>query len=239
MPVLMLKFKDISLGKFQVEKEKSLTIGRLADNDICIENLAVSGHHAKVEAVGEGYLLTDLQSKNGTFVNGKPVVSHWLMHGEAILIGKHTLSFELSGDELKNQPASYKMDQTMILDTQVYRNLISEHAKEVPNAKPQKCQETVGVLSFLTGRSGEFELRKKMIRIGKSETSDIVVTGLTVGQTAATISRRPKGYYLSYVGGMSKPKVNGESIRESVLLKDLDVIIVGSVKMQFFETDSR
>jgi pSer/pThr/pTyr-binding forkhead associated (FHA) protein len=128
------------------------------------------------------------------------------------------------------------MDQTMILDTKVYRNLMSEHVKEVPDPQSQKSQETSGFLSFLTGGSGEFELSKKMIRIGKSETSDIVVTGLTVGQAAATISRRPQGYYLSYVGGISKPKVNGESIKESVLLKDLDVIVVGSVKMQFFSS---
>jgi pSer/pThr/pTyr-binding forkhead associated (FHA) protein len=237
MPVLTLKFKDISQGEFQVEKGKTLSIGRLADNDICIENLAVSGHHAKVDAVGEGYLLTDLQSKNGTFVNGYPVVSHWLAHGETIQICKHTISFELTGNELKKQPShSCQMDQTMILDTKAYRNLMSEHVKETPDIQPQKTQETAGFLSFLTGGSGEFELSKKIIRIGKSETSDIVVTGLTVGQAAATISKRPLGYYLSYVGGISKPKVNGESIKESVLLKDLDVIVVGSIKMQFFSS---
>ncbi|MGD9974306.1 MAG: FHA domain-containing protein [Desulfatirhabdiaceae bacterium] len=236
MPVLTLKFKDISQGTFQVEKNKTLTIGRLADNDICIENLAVSGHHAKVDAVGDGYLLTDLQSKNGTFINGNSVVSHWLAHDDIILIGKHTLSFELTEEELKNRPASSQMDQTMILDTQMYRNLMSEHPGDARNADQKKTQETVGMLSFLSGGTGEFDLSKKMIRIGKSETSDIVVSGLTVGQTAATISRRPQGYYLSYVGGMSRPKVNGEPVKESVLLKDLDVIIIGSAKMQFFSS---
>jgi hypothetical protein len=76
------------------------------------------------------------------------------------------------------------------------------------------------------------ELTKKLTKIGKNASSDIVVSGLTVGQTAATISKRPDGYYLSYVGGMSKPKVNGETVRESAPLKQFDVIEIGSAKMQ-------
>jgi pSer/pThr/pTyr-binding forkhead associated (FHA) protein len=69
MPSLTLKFKENVIGRFPVLKGKSLTIGRRKDNDVVIDNLAVSGHHAKVDAVGDAFVLVDLQSKNGSFVN--------------------------------------------------------------------------------------------------------------------------------------------------------------------------
>jgi hypothetical protein len=71
------------------------------------------------------------------------------------------------------------------------------------------------------------------VKIGKSSTSDIVVGGMMMGKTAATISKRPQGYSISYVGGMAKPKVNGEVVKESVNLKEFDVIEIGGVKLQF------
>jgi len=77
------------------------------------------------------------------------------------------------------------------------------------------------------------EIKKKLFKIGKSVSSDLVVSGLMVGQTSATISKRPNGYSLSYVEGMSKPKVNGNAVKESVMLKEFDVIEIGSAKLQF------
>ena len=72
MPILTLKFKNNVIADYQLEKGKSLTIGRRGANDVVIENLAVSGHHAKIDSVGDGFVLTDLQSKNGCFVNEQP-----------------------------------------------------------------------------------------------------------------------------------------------------------------------
>ena len=73
----------------------------------------------------------------------------------------------------------------------------------------------------------------KDIKIGKDSSSDVIVTGFTVGKTAATISKRPNGYYLSYVGG-SKIKINNEILRDSAELNEFDVIEIGNVKLQFF-----
>ena len=93
MPKLTLKFKNNLIQTYNIAAGRSVTIGRLENNDIVIENLAVSGHHAKIDSVGDGYLLTDLQSKNGCFVNEKMVASHWLSHGDIVSIGKHMLQF--------------------------------------------------------------------------------------------------------------------------------------------------
>ncbi len=230
MPTLTLKFKDNKLGEFQIESGKSLTIGRKESNDISIENLAVSGHHAKVDAVGDDYLLTDLKSKNGSFVNKELVTTHWLQHGDKIIIGKHCLVFEY-GEGEKKPPAAAggNMDQTMVMDTDKYKDMLS---KAAPSAKKQ--QVATGVLSYLSGGEGEIELSKKLTKLGKASSSDIVIGGLMVGKTAATISKRPNGYSLAYVEGMTKPKVNGETVKDSVMLKEFDNIEIGSVKMQFF-----
>ncbi len=99
MPTLTLTFKDNTIATYRIEAGQSITIGRKASNDVPIENLAVSGHHAKIDSVGEGFLLTDLQSKNGSFVNQELVSSHWLKEGDSILIGKHTLIFTYDEDE--------------------------------------------------------------------------------------------------------------------------------------------
>lgn len=232
MPKLILKFKDTKIDEFLLEKGKNVTIGRRESNDIMIENLAVSGMHAKIDAIDKGYLLTDLKSKNGTFVNGQLIATHWLGHGDTISIGKHTLVFAyIEGEEREVVNGAGGMDRTMVMDTTKYRDMLSKSSGNAAGTIRKK--EIPGVLSFLAGGDGELEIKKKLIKIGKDASSDIVVKGLMVGKTAATISKRPKGYYLSYVSGMLKPKVNDVTVRESVLLKEFDIIELGSTKMQF------
>ncbi|MBU1052693.1 MAG: FHA domain-containing protein [Proteobacteria bacterium] len=235
MPTLTLKFKDNVISEYVLEKEKSINIGRREDNNIVIDNLAVSGHHAKIDSVGEGFLLTDLQSKNGSFVNEQYVSSHWLQHGDNITIGKHSLSFQYKDTETKPEAtASEDMDQTMVMDTDAYKSML---AKSTPNAASLQAAKTqitepAAMLSFISGGTGEIGLLKKLFKIGKASTNDIVVGGFLVGKVSTTISKRPSGYFLSHESG-SKPKVNGTAVSESVKLKDFDVIEIGSAKMRF------
>lgn len=231
MPKLVLKFKGTTIDDFLFDKGKSMTIGRRESNDIVIENLAVSGMHAKIDAVEKGYLLTDLKSKNGTFVNGQLIATHWLGHGDTVSIGKHTLVFAYTEGEEKPKASAGGMDKTMVMDTDKYRDMLSKSSGNA--AATIRKKEFTGVLSFLAGGDGELVIQKKLIKIGKDASSDIIAKGLMIGKTAATISKRPKGFYLSYVGGMAKPKVNDVAVKESVLLKEFDVIEIGSIKMQF------
>lgn len=237
MPILTLKFKENVIGEFPLEAGASITIGRKDSNDVPIENLAVSGHHAKVDSVGDGFLLTDLQSKNGSFVNNELVASHWLKHGDIITIGKHTLIFTYTEAEDHPAEAAGGMDATMVMDTDRYRDMLDQAVKATggPEAAAQvkKEKEQIGILSYLAGGEGEVELTKKLIKIGKDSSCDIVIGGMMMGKTAATISKRPQGYSLSYVGGMTKPKVNGETVKATVMLNDFDEIEFGAVKLQF------
>ncbi len=233
MPLLTLKFKDNVIQDFTLQKETSITIGRRNDNDIVIENLAVSGNHAKIDSAGEGFVLTDLQSKNGCFVNERLVTSHWLKHGDKINIGKHTLVFEYRQGEVQPPGPSGNMDKTMVMDTNKYRDMMSKSDSKSASPRMSKNVQSA-FLSYLSGGEGEVELSKKLIKIGKDSSCEIVVSGLGVGRTAATISKRPNGFYLSFVGGMSKIKVNNKIIKESVGLKEFDIIELGTAKMQFF-----
>ena len=232
MPILKLLFKENTIAVYRVAKGKSVTIGRKEDNDIQIENLAVSGHHAKIDSVGDGFLLTDLQSKNGSFVNDELVSSHWLQQGDSVTIGKHTLTFSYDDYEKKPDEGEGMMDQTMVMDTDTYRRMMGKSDQELAEAR-NIARDPVGILSYLAGGEGEIKLTNRITKIGKSPSSEIVVKGIMMGSTAVVISRRPKGYSLSYVDGMTKPKVNGEVVKESVDLKEFDIIDVGSAKFQF------
>jgi pSer/pThr/pTyr-binding forkhead associated (FHA) protein len=232
MPALTLKFKEKVIKEYRLEKGDTLTIGRKENNDVVIENLAVSGNHAKIDAVGDGFLLTDLQSKNGTFVDEQLITSHYMKHKDVIMIGKH--SFVFTYDEGEKQPDNQKladMDKTMVMDTDQHRAMLAKTSSGM-DSKALNGQP-IAVLSYLSGGEGEIELTKKLTKLGKASNNDIVVKGLTVGKTSATISIRPKGYYLSYVGGIAKPKINGKPEKDSVKLEEFDTIEIGSIKMQF------
>jgi pSer/pThr/pTyr-binding forkhead associated (FHA) protein len=230
MPTLTVKFKDTDQGEYPLEQGKSLTIGRKEASDVVIDNMAVSGTHAKIDSLEEGFLLTDLKSKNGTFVNGKLITSHWLKKGDVIAIGKHDLVFNLAEGEAP-PPEQEAVEKTMVLDTNQYRDMLD---KSAPQAAAQaEKKEPIGVLSFLKGGKGEVEFKKKLIKIGKDPSCDVVVGGFMVAKVAATISKRPTGFYLNFVEGMTKPSVNGKTVKDSAPLKEFDIIEIGSSKMEF------
>lgn len=240
MPTLTLQFKDANLSEHTLEKGSSLIIGRRETNNIVIDNLAVSGAHAKVDMLDDGCLLTDLQSKNGTFINGKMVNSHWLRPGDVITIGKHSLVFKLApGEEAPAEQQAEAMDnKTMVLDTNDYRAMLDKNTANSPAAAPAAAKkEPLGVLSYLKGGEGEVPLTKKLVKLGKDISNDIVVGGFLMGSTAATISRRPNGYVLSFVEGMTKPKVNGTAVKDMVVLREFDKIELGSALLELIIKD--
>jgi len=236
MPRLVLTFNDQVIKEYPFLKE-SVTIGRNSDNAIVIDNLAVSGYHARIDKTGSDYILTDLQSTNGTFVKDKKVVTHRLSHGDDIAIGKHAILFVATEqkEDAEDETKQIDLDKTMMLDTAKQRELLSKQKIEVV---PQKRPKKLGVLSFIDGSGLEdIELTKKLTKIGKADSSEIRLTGLFMAGTAATISRRPSGYTISYAGGVTKLRVNGEVIKDYVPLKDFDTIEVGSFKFQFYERE--
>lgn len=239
MARLILMFNKQVIKEYPFLKD-SVTIGRNEENAIVIDNPAVSSYHARIDKAGEDFLLTDLQSTNGTFVNDHKIVSHKLSHGDNVIIGKHVILFvaaEKGKAEEEDKDKKMDLSKTMMLDTAKQRELL---AKQKAGAQAQKAVEKVGVISFLGGSDlGEIELTKKLTKIGKADHSEVKLSGFFMGETAATISRRPSGYTITFAGGMTKLKVNNQVVKESesVALNEGDMIELGSYKFQFYQKD--
>ncbi len=231
MALITLKFKDLPLKEFELAGE-SKTIGREPGNDIIVENLLVSGYHARIDAAGKEYVLTDLQSKNGTFVNGERVTSTKLKNGDQILIGKHTLVFTLDAAEIQEAPKL--TEETMFIEVAQGVSEPSAPDRQTPDlASTAVSAERPAVLAFVSGGSDEFEIKKKLVKLGKGEEADIYIGGLFTPKVAATISRRPTGYHLSPTG-RGKVKVNDMQIKGSHRLKEFDTIEIGPARLQFY-----
>ena len=258
MPILTLQHENKPLREYELQKGSSISIGRHETNEVVIDDPAVSGHHAKIDSLGDRFVLTDLQSKNGSFVNEQLVNSHWLKHEDVITIGGYTLVF-YSHEEIQEHPDDADaFDETQILNsTQRRRMMIKSNPTksinvvrfwdqspnrgkvrdvepEVPGSRARrKKTKPNGFLIFLEGGSGQFELKRKITTIGKDPTSDIVVKGMLIDPTAATINKTSKGFNFNYIGGRPKPKVNDKPVKKSTRLNDQDIIEIGSVKLQF------
>ena len=221
---LILSLNSSVLGEFPLNKER-ITLGRKPENDIQVDNLAVSGQHAAIITILSDSFLEDLDSTNGTFVNGKLVKKHALKNGDIISIGKHELKYV-------NDEASSEED---FEKTMVIRPGMASHAAAAakadtaaPTDKPFEAavegELPLGKIQVLSGPGAgkELELRKALITLGRP------------GVQVAVITRRPQGYFITHVEG-SQPIVNGQSIgAQAHSLQDHDVIELAGVKMEFF-----
>src|SRR5262249_47248805 len=123
------------LKEVAVSQNAVITIGRLPDNVVQIDNLAVSGHHAKVYWEGEHYVIEDNGSLNGTYVNNQRITKHPLKDGDSATIGKHTVAFKdewhedgeaHAATQQKAGPAVPQMQSTMVLDTKKAKELMAQ-----------------------------------------------------------------------------------------------------------------
>jgi len=113
MARLILSLDNQVLAEYNMTKER-YTVGRLPDNDVRIDNPAVSGHHSLIINILNDSFLEDLNSTNGTYVNGKLIKKHALQHGDVITIGHHQLRF---ADQQVNEPEQDEFEKTMVIPT--------------------------------------------------------------------------------------------------------------------------
>lgn len=229
MPKLLLKFnaaviKEINFGK------DSLTVGRKSDNDIVIDNPAISGHHCRLSKEGGGYFIEDLESTNGTFVNEKRIKKSGLHNDDVVTLAKHALVF-LNEAETAATPPS---DATMVLTPEKQAEL---SAAANAAAKPAGPEQT-GWLRVLQGVVGasEYELKGMSTYIGKSDRVQVQIKGAglfgSAPEVAASIHRKSEGYVLVAVTD-GYPTVNNAKVAGSVVLKEGDLIVCGATTMQF------
>ena len=111
MARLILSLDNQVLAEYNMTKER-YTIGRLPDNDVRIDNPAVSGHHSLIINILNDSFLEDLNSTNGTYVNGKLIKKHALQNGDVITIGHHQLRFS---DQQAEEPEQDEFEKTMVI----------------------------------------------------------------------------------------------------------------------------
>lgn len=222
------KVTEVPLNKERV------TIGRHADNDISLNDKAVSGHHAVVITILQDSFLEDLDSTNGTQVNGKQIAKHPLSHGDVISMGRNSLKYEGEG-----QGGDDDFEKTMILkpsqfgaafEQQVNKAVAPSSTAAATSAAPASGAPVKPVLGKLRVASGpnqgkELELSKALTTIGKP------------GVQVAAITRRADGYYIVHVGaqtGAKRPLVNGAEIdSQARKLNHDDVIELAGTRMAF------
>jgi pSer/pThr/pTyr-binding forkhead associated (FHA) protein len=229
MAKLILQFKGAFIKEYEIDKP-SIRIGRREGNDIKIDNLAVSGNHAKIQKVDNSYIIVDLKSTNGTFVNRKKVVQAKLRHKDEITIGKHTLIFEdetQAGLEEEHGEVT-EPGETIFVPAE-------EETKGMGRVPTTEEIEKIATVSIIGETSGPSEIRliKKLTIIGKRDDADIRLKGVFAPKTAAFINKKPSGYSIIPSEEKIHIKINGETISRQTELSDGDVIEIGSLKMVF------
>lgn len=236
MSKLVLSMNGAVQGEYELDKER-VTIGRKPENDIQIDNLAVSGKHSLIITILDDSFLEDLGSTNGTYVNGKLIKKHALKDGDVIAIGKHELKYvnenaTADDDEfektmiIKPGSASAAVAAAQAAEKAGAAAAASEEAAAKGSAGPGGMP--LGRLTVLNGpiAGKELDLTKALITLGKP------------GTQVAVISRRPQGYFLTHIesdgDGKRYPLVNGEPIGpKAYALKDNDMIELAGIKMEF------
>ena len=141
--ILPVSYRNMVLQAYPISVGKTVTIGRNDSNDIVIDNMAVSGTHARIDSVSATFIVTDLESTNGTFVNEELISSHGLRNNDVILIGKHELLFDRSDLEQKTtgQNEETPGDKTCHLDTAEYRELINKTTGKTAASSPKAAAQ--------------------------------------------------------------------------------------------------
>ena len=221
MGKLVVSLDGVVIKEVQITKDKT-TLGRRPYNDIVIDNLAVSGEHAVLQMVGADVFIEDLNSTNGTYINGKAVKKQLLTHNDTVEIGKYKIKF------LVDEGADY--ERTMIL----------RPGTRPPPSAPMASTPAYGSSNFggLATVAAPAAIR---VLNGAAAGREVVLTKVvtTVGKPGvqvASITKRPGGYVLAHVEGANQPTVNGNAVvGETVQLKNGDVIELAGTQMQFVQ----
>jgi len=243
MPKLILSMDGLVLKEIPLDKER-ISIGRKQNNDVQIDNLAISGQHAVITTILDDAFLEDLNSTNGTYVNGQPIKKHVLHANDIVELGKYRLKF--IADSVQSTLSASDFVDTAALDpvvappeadftitqgvgkqsTATHTQLLSPELRKASQLLTEGAgADRIGVIQVLSGANvgRELVLTKSLTTLGKP------------GQQVVVITRRPHGYFITHVEGASFPLVNGRALdAQARLLNDHDVVEIAGVKMEFF-----
>ena len=221
MPKMIVSIDEVVIKEVQLTKDRT-TLGRRPYNDIVIDNLAVSGEHAVILMAGSDVFLEDLNSTNGTYVNGKAVKKQQLKHGDGVEIGKYKIKFVADG-------VVENFDKTMVVQA---RPAFAAPPQALNSGFAASAGDSLGLGAFhaaikvLSGAASgrEVPLTKVVTTIGKP------------GVAVAAITRRQHGFVVHHVEGAGNPTLNGSPIgADPVPLKNGDLVELAGTQMQFVQ----
>ena len=221
MGKLVVSLDGVVIKEVQITKDKT-TLGRRPYNDIVIDNLAVSGEHAVLQMVGADVFIEDLNSTNGTYINGKAVKKQLLAHNDTVEVGKYKIKFMVDDG------------------TDYEKTMIMKPGSMAPAAGGYTSGRASG-FGGLGGAAGSIGPATIRVMNGAAAGREVVLTKVvtTVGKPGvqvASITKRPTGYVLAHVEGSSRPTVNSAPlVGETVSLKNGDVIELAGTQMQFVQ----
>ena len=258
MARLILSLDSQVMAEYNMSKER-YTIGRLPDNDVRIDNPAVSGHHSLIINILNDSFLEDLNSTNGTYVNGKLIKKHALQHGDVITIGHHQLRF---ADQQTSDAEQDEFEKTMVIPAG--QQNIAQLAKaeeaaaaaaaaeavdakvdvsvKMPEPEPPAHTSTAAGVDASTAPnalpSAKLQVLSGAFAGRELELTKALTTLGRPGVQVAAITRRPEGYFVVHVESGEEgdyPLVNGQPIgAQARKLSDNDVLQLAGVKMGFF-----
>lgn len=219
MPKMIVSIDGVVIKEVQLTKEKT-SLGRRPYNDIVIDNLAVSGEHAVVHMVATEAFLEDLNSTNGTYLNGKTVKKQLLQNGDIVEIGKYQIRFV-------SDAQSDGFEKTMMIKGGVTPSASGGRTGMAQLPVTNGDDLLHAVIKVLSGAAAgrEVPLTKVVTTIGRP------------GVAVAAITRRQRGFFVHHVEGAGNPALNGSPIgADPVPLKNGDVIVLAGTQMQFVQT---
>ncbi len=263
MAKFLLRFGDVVMKEIPIEGNASVfTAGTKPDNDVVLENPSVSGHHIKFTREGKQYFAEDLNSANGTFVNGKRITKSGICDKDIIHLASldamsHSFEFfseEAIGamalpasaarvaDTASPAAASVMSEQSLPVD-------VPAPAEKIPDAAPVKpgrpeppapLSGKTGSVKILSGADvidSEIELKNAVTYIGKGQQCGIKIKGMFAPEVAAAINRRPDMYKIIPVKD-GYAKVNDVPLASERDLVDGDRIEAGKTAMLFYFKDA-
>jgi pSer/pThr/pTyr-binding forkhead associated (FHA) protein len=261
MAKVILSLEGSVIREMNLDKER-VTIGRKPQNDIQIENLAVSSEHARIVTILNDSFLEDMGSTNGTLVNGNPIKKHILQNNDVIEIGKYTLKF-VSDTPTANQSTPEDFERTMVLRAPVAAQRAPATPASAPEAKsevlpritaapkpapaapitsaaaPAPAPKPSGPAATAAASAGAQQAFIQIMSgpgVGKELplTKNLTTLGKP-GVQVAVITKRPQGYFITHVEGTNFPVLNGKKLdTQAHQLGDHDLIEIAGVKMEFF-----
>ena len=261
MAKLILSLEGSVIREIPLDKER-ITIGRRPQNDIQIENLAVSGEHACIVTILNDSFLEDLGSTNGTLVNGNSIKKHILQNNDVVEIGKYKMKYVVEA-AAAGQAAQDDFERTMVMKS-IPGKPTAPRPAAAPTSPPTNAPRPAAAAPLTSpprpaaapttpprpaapaaaaqkpAAAEGHPLAALQLLTGPNAGKEIeLVKNLTTlgkpGVQVAVITRRPQGYFITHVEGAVFPVLNGKAIdSQARQLNDHDVIELAGVKMEFF-----